>query len=282
MIDHARGGPGRRWARAAPGLLLLSLLSVTTIYPLLFVAITAFKSEAQFAADPLGLPAPATLDYLERALEVGRVGEYSLNSLLVVGSAVVIIAAVASLAGFALAQLPFPGKSIVLIGIVGLMAVPAAVLMIPLYRTVGQLGLINEFCGLILTYAALNRPFSIYLVASYLAGLPTEIIEAARIDGAGPWRVFRSIALPLSRPALATLATLNFLWLWNELLFGLLILQDPAKRTLQVGLATLQGQHTTPIPLLAAGLLVSLGPVLIVFFASQRNLARGLTAGAVK
>ncbi len=86
----------------------------------------------------------------------------------------------------------------------------------------------------------------------------------------------------MSVPALATIVTLNFLWLWNELLFGLLILQDPAKRTLQVGLATLQGQHTTPIPLLAAGLLVSLGPVLIVFVLSQRNLARGLTAGAVK
>jgi multiple sugar transport system permease protein len=189
---------------------------------------------------------------------------------------------VASLAGFAIAHLRFPGRAILLIGIIGLMAVPAAVLMIPLYRTVGQLGLIDTYPGLILTYAALNLPFSIYLVASYGAGLPREILEAARVDGAGLWATFRRIAVPLSYPALATLVTLNFLWLWNELLFGLLILQDPAKRTLQVGLATLQGQHTTPIPLLAAGLLVSLGPVLIVFFASQRNLARGLTAGAVK
>jgi ABC-type glycerol-3-phosphate transport system permease component len=265
-----------------PAVLPLTALSISTVYPLVFVALAAFKTQAGYAADPLGLPNPPTTAFLERAIEVGNVGQYTLNSLLVVGGAVALITVVASLAGFALTHLRFPGRGILLIGIVGLMTVPATVLMIPLYRTVGQLGLINTYPGLILTYAALNLPFSIYLVASYGAGLPREILEAARVDGAGVWSTFGRIALPLSYPALATLVTLNFLWLWNELLFGLLILQEPAKRTLQVGLATLQGQHTTPIPLLAAGLLMSLAPVLIVFFMSQRNLARGLTAGAVK
>lgn len=268
-----------RWL---PAFAVLAALSVSTVYPLVFVALTAFKTEANYAADPLGLPDPATTAYLERAIEAGNLGQYLLNSLFVVGSAVALLTVAASLAGFALAHLRFPGRGVLLIGIVGLMTVPAAVLMIPLYRTVGQLGLINTYPGLILTYAALYLPFSIYLVASYGAGLPREILEAARVDGAGLWSTFRRVALPLSYPALATLVTLNFLWLWNELLFGLLILQDPAKRTLQVGLATLQGQHTTPIPLLAAGLLVSLAPVLIVFLLSQRTLARGLTAGAVK
>jgi multiple sugar transport system permease protein len=268
-----------RWA---PAIVVLGCLALSAVYPLVFVALTAFKTEAEYATDPLGPPDPPTTAFLERAIEAGNLGQYTLNSLLVVGSAVVIIAVVASLAGFALAHLRFPGRGILLIGIVGLMTVPAAVLMIPLYRTVGQLGLINTYPGLILTYAALYLPFSIYLVAAYGSGLPREILEAARVDGAGLWATFRGIALPLSRPALATLVTLNFLWLWNELLFGLLILQDPAKRTLQVGLATLQGQHTTPIPLLAAGLLVSLAPVLVVFLLSQRTLARGLTAGAVK
>ena len=277
-----RGRTQARTVRWLPALLLLSAVAISAIYPLVFVAVTAFKTEAQYALDPLGLPDPATTTFLERAVEAGNLGQYTLNSLLVVGSAVAIIAVVASLAGFALAHLRFPGRGTLLIGIVGLMTVPAAVLMIPLYRTVGQLGLINTYPGLILTYAALYLPFSIYLVASYGAGLPREVLEAARVDGAGLWATFRRVALPLSYPALTTLITLNFLWLWNELLFGLLILQDPAKRTLQVGLATLQGQHTTPIPLLAAGLLVSLGPVLIVFVLSQRNLARGLTAGAVK
>jgi ABC-type glycerol-3-phosphate transport system permease component len=252
------------------------------IYPLLFVAQTAFKTEAAYAADPVGLPAPPTLEYLAQALVAGRVVDYSLNSLLVVGSAVALLVAISSMAGFALARLHIPGRAILLIGIIGLMAVPAAVLMIPLFRTVGQLGLVNTYPGLILTYAALNLPFSIYLVASYVSGLPHEILEAAEVDGASLSRQLRSVVVPMSVPALATIVTLNFLWLWNELLFGLLILQSPDMRTLTVGLATLQGQHTTPIPLLAAGLLLSLGPVLIVFLLSQRNLARGLTAGAVK
>jgi ABC-type glycerol-3-phosphate transport system permease component len=271
-----------RSIRWLPALVVLGLLSISTIYPLVFVGLTALKTTSNYAADPLGLPDPFTTEFLERAIEAGNLGQYMLNSLFVVGSAVAILTVAASLAGFALAHLRFPARGILLIGIVGLMTVPAAVLMIPLYRTVGQLGLINTYPGLILTYAALYLPFSIYLVASYGAGLPREILEAARVDGAGLWATFRRIAVPLSRPAIATLVTLNFLWLWNELLFGLLILQDPAKRTLQVGLATLQGQHTTPIPLLAAGLLVSLAPVLIVFLLSQRTLARGLTAGAVK
>jgi multiple sugar transport system permease protein len=261
---------------------VLALLSVIAIYPLIFVAQTAFKTEAGYAVDPVGLPDPPTLDYLKQALDAGRVVDYSLNSLLVVGCAVAVLVVIASMAGFALARLQFPGRAILFIGIIGLMAVPAAVLMIPLFRTVGQLGLINTYPGLILTYAALNLPFSIYLVAAYVSGLPHEILEAAEVDGASLVRQLRSVVVPMSVPALATIVTLNFLWLWNELLFGLLILQDPDMRTLTVGLATLQGQHTTPVPLLAAGLLISLGPVLLVFLFSQRNLSRGLTAGAVR
>jgi multiple sugar transport system permease protein len=208
--------------------------------------------------------------------------DYSLNSLLVVGGAVALIVIVAVPAGFALGRLRFRGRTILLIGIIGLMAVPAAVLMIPLFRVVGQLGLVNTYPGLILVYAALNLPFSIYLVASYVHGLPGEVIEAAEVDGASLGRQLWSIVVPLSVPALATIVTLNVLWLWNELLFGLIILQDPDMRTVTVGIATLQGQHTTPVPLLAAGLLLSMGPVLLVFLITQRNLARGLTAGAVR
>lgn len=270
---------GLRWL---PAFTILSILAASTIYPLIFVGLTAFKTEDNYAADALGLPNPVSFANISRAITDAHVVDYTINSLIVVGSAVVIIAVVASLAGFALIHLSFPGRSVLLVGIIGLMTIPAAVLMIPLYRTVVQLGLINTYPGLILTYATLNLPFSIYLVASYVAGLPREIIEAATVDGASSFQVYRSIVVPLSYPALGTLVTLNFLWLWNELLFGLLILQDPPKRTLQVGLATLQGQNTTPIPLLAAGILLALAPVLVVFFAAQRNLARGLTAGAVK
>jgi ABC-type glycerol-3-phosphate transport system permease component len=268
-----------RWA---PSLGALGVLTLLSLYPFIFVAISAFKTTKNYAADPIGLPAQPTLEFMQRALTTGNVATYLVNSLVVVSTAVVLLLVLASLAGFAISCLGFKGSSALLLGIVCLIAVPAAVVMIPVYRTVGQLGLMNSYVGLALTYVGLNLPFSIYLMASFFNGLPVPVLEAATVDGAGPVRIFTSIAIPLSKPALATLATLNFLWLFNELLFALLILQDDEKRTLPVGLATLQGQHTTPVPLLAAGLLISLGPVLIVFFVAQRELVRGLTLGAVK
>lgn len=272
----------RKLVRWTPSWLLLGLLTLLSLAPFAFVTLTAFKTAKNYAKDPIELPNPPTLEFLERALTTGNMLTYLGNSLLVVGCAVLLLALTASMAGYALAVIRFRGSALMLLGIVCLLAVPAAVVMIPLYRTVGQLGLMNSHLGLILTYTALQLPFSIYLMTSFLNGLPPEIIEAGRIDGAGHLQTFRHIILPLSAPALATMSTLNFLWLFNELLFGLLLMQDDAKRTLPVGLASLQGQHTTPVPLLAAGLLLSLIPVLFVFLVAQRELARGLTVGAVK
>ena len=279
--DHRAGRSGNpiRWA---PSLGVLTIFTLSSLYPLVFVAITAFKTTRDYAADPLGLPRNPTFEHLERALTTGNVDTYLANSLIVVSAAVVLLLVLGSMAGYALSCLKFRGSGAISLAIVCLLAVPAVVVMIPLYRTVGQLGLINSYAGLVLTYTALNLPFSVYFMSTYFSGLPRAILEAGTMDGAGEFRIFRSIALPLSRPALSTLATLNFLWLFNELLFALIILQDDDKRTLPVGLATLQGQHTTPVPLLASGLLISLVPVLLVFFFAQRHLARGLTLGAVK
>jgi ABC-type glycerol-3-phosphate transport system permease component len=274
--------PGSALLRWAPGWLLLVVLTVMSIYPFVFVATTSFKTTRNYARDPLGLPDPPTLDFMMRALTTGNMLAYLTNSLIVVAVAVVLLLVISSMAGYALSVLKFRGAQLVLLGIVCLLAVPAAVVMIPLYRTVGQLGLMNTHAGLILTYTALQLPFSIYLMTNYFNGLPRDILEAAEMDGAGAFHRFRTIAVPLAFPALATLATLNFLWLFNELLFALLIMRDDVNRTLPVGLATLQSQISTPVPLLAAGLLISLVPVLVVFFIAQRELARGLTVGAVK
>lgn len=277
-MSALREALGKWWA----AWLTFGILTALSIYPFVFVVFTAFKTRRAYASDPVGPPWEPTLEYLERTLTSGNMLGYLLNSLIVVGIAVVILMFIASLAGYALSVLKFRGSGLILLGIICLLAVPAAVVMIPLYRTVGQLGLLNTHLGLALTYTALQLPFSIYLMTSYFNGLPSEIIEAAEMDGAGPVAAFRDIGLPLGAPALSTMAVLNFLWLFNELLFGLLLMQDDSTRTLPVGLATLQGQNTTPVPLLASGLLISLVPVLVVFFIAQRELARGLTVGAVK
>jgi ABC-type glycerol-3-phosphate transport system permease component len=162
------------------------------------------------------------------------------------------------------------------------MMLPSSTIMIPLFRTVQQLHLLDRVAGLTLVYCALQLPFSTYLMSTYFRRVPKEVVEAARVDGAGPWRTLVEVCLPLVRPGLLTLVTLNFLWLWNELLYALLINQNNSHRTLMVGLALLNGEHSTAVPLIAAGLVFALVPPLVVFGFFQRNLAEGVTAGAVK
>jgi ABC-type glycerol-3-phosphate transport system permease component len=210
------------------------------------------------------------------------VARLSWNSLVVVVAAVALVVVAATLAGWALASMRFPLRRLALLGVIGMMMLPASVLMIPIFGVVRDLGLVNHRLGLVLVYASLHTPFATYLLTSYMQGIPRELEEAATCDGAGPVRVFWQIAVPISRPAILTVVTLTFLWLWNELLFGLLILQDPANRMLMVGLATLQGQSSTEVPLLAAGMLLTMLPALGVFVLFQRNLAVGITAGSVK
>lgn len=261
---------------------LLGGLAVTCVYPLVFVISTALRTQREYADNPLGLPARPSLTALEEAWTRADVGTFAVNSLVVVSIAVVLIVAAASVAGYALVHLRFPlrkaGFGLVLL----LMMLPATVLMIPIFRTVQDLGLLNSYLGLVLVYVSLNAPFSIYMMSSFYRRLPTELLEAAYVDGASTLRTFWSVVLPLAKPALLTLVTLNFLWLWNELLFSLLIVQDPSRRTLMVGLALLKGEYTTDIPLLASGLVLALVPPLVIFLLFQRSLVSGLTAGAVK
>jgi len=273
-------GRSRRWL-AGPMILLIAL-AVSTIYPIVFVVFTAFKTPEEYARSTLAPPSDPTTEYLHRAWTDGKVADLAVNSLIVVVCAVLLILVASATAGWALASMRFPLRGLTLFGIVAMMLLPPSVLMIPVFGVVRELGLVNDYLGLVLVYASLHIPFATYLMTSYLRGIPRELTEAATCDGAGAVRVFTAVALPLARPALLTVATLTFLWLWNELLFGLLILQAPERRTLMVGLASLQGQFSTDPPLLAAGMLLTMLPAVLVFVLFQRNLASGLTAGSVK
>lgn len=272
---------GQRFARSL-GFVVLCSLAASTIYPILFVIFTAFKTERDYRGDNVGPPLDATLENVRAAWDQAAIGEFAIHSLIVVSISVLVIVSLAALAGFAFAHLRFPLQRGSLVLVIAMMMLPASILMVPLFRTVQQVGLLNEYLGLVLVYASLNLPFSIYLMTSYYRAIPRELLQAAEVDGASTLRSFATIALPLVRPGILTLVTLNFLWLWNELLFALLILQDPSKRTLTTGLALLNGEHATSVPLISAGLMLSLVPPLLVFAFFQRNLAEGMTAGAVK
>jgi ABC-type glycerol-3-phosphate transport system permease component len=261
---------------------LLLILAASTLYPLLFILFTSLKSVSEFATNPLGPPSAPTLSTIQEVVSRGLLGTNVVNSLLISTLSVLVVVSISCLAGFALAFLRFPLRRTMLFGIVGLLIQPTALLMIPMVLIVSNLGLISTYLGIVLVYAGLGIPFGTYLMYSYMVSVPRDIIDAARVDGASTLQTLYLVILPLVTPALGALATLNFIGWWNEFLFALLILQDGSQQTVIVALASLQGEHFLHVPLVAAGMLLSIIPPLTVFVALHRRLFSGLTAGAIK
>jgi ABC-type glycerol-3-phosphate transport system permease component len=162
------------------------------------------------------------------------------------------------------------------------MLIPVQSIVIPLYVNAAHLHVVNSYLAAIVIYAALGTPFATFLMTSYYRSLPDEVIEAAVIDGSHHFGVFRRVALPMSVPALVTVAILQFIQIWDDLLVGLLFLQNPSERTITVGLGALAAGRTTNIPILMAGSIISAIPAIVVFLVFQRFLTTGLTAGMSK
>jgi multiple sugar transport system permease protein len=209
-----------------------------------------------------------------------RFSEYFLNSILVTAGAVGLLLLLSSLAGFALAMLRFPFRRTIFVAILGALMIPVQVVLVPFYQTIQGLGLLNTRVGLVLAYTAFFLPFSIYLMTAFYRGLPRELLEAARMDGARFLEVWWHVMLPMGRPALLTLGILNTLYCWNDVLISLLVLQD--ERTLMVGIAALRGEYTTNVPLLAAGIVLAAAPIVLIYVIFQRRIVSGIAVGAVK
>ena len=166
--------------------------------------------------------------------------------------------------------------------VISWLAVPPVALIVPVYVEMSDLHLINTFWSVILFYTAINTPFNVYLMASYLKGLPDEVMEAAWMDGARVHSAFLRVIVPMARPALSTLAVFNFLFAWNEFVFALLLLQSDNVKTATVGVLELQGRFSVNYPVLVAGLFIVSLPVIGIYLFFQRYLVRAIVAGAVK
>jgi multiple sugar transport system permease protein len=261
----------------------LAGVSLTTIYPLVFMLFTALKSRQEYVLqNQYGPPAQPTVENFVNAWVHSKVGQYVGNSAIVVVAGVLASWVVCSCAAYALSHLDFAGRRAMFLAILGSMMIAPQVIIIPVYTMLIGLDLLNKHAGLILIYTTFATPFGTYLLTSYFRSVPAELVEAAQVDGANHLQILWRIMLPIAKPALLTLGIFNSLWMWNELLFSLLILQDDSVRTLMVGVANLRGQYTTNIPLLSAGLFLAATPVLIVFFVFQAQLTKGMTIGAVK
>lgn len=270
----ARAPRTRLTPKRALLLLVMVVVAVVMLYPFWFMLDTSLRTQRQYLAGQ-----GHSLASWKALTSTLPIGQQLWNSTVVCVASIAIILVVSSAAGFAFAKLGYPGSTAVFVAIVAAMLIPMQSIIIPAYVNVSKLGLLTDYWGAVLVYAALGTPFATFLMTAYFRGLPDELVEAAIVDGLGYGRIFLRIALPLATPALVTVAVLQFIQIWDDLLVGLLFLQNPDQRTITVGLGALSAGRVTDIPVLMAGSLVSAIPAVLVYLVFQRYLISGLTAG---
>jgi len=264
------------WAAVVP----MAILAVTCVYPIFFTVNNALKTTRQYILDRFAIVTSPTLDNFAAAWGRSHLSQYFLNSVIVTVGAVVVLLVVSSLAGFALASLRFPFRRTIFIVILAALMIPVQVILVPFSKIILALGLLNTLPGVIISYTAFFLPFSVYMMTAFYSGLPRELIEAAKIDGAKLIQIWWYVMLPLGRPALITLAILNTLWCWNDVLISLLVLQKD--RTLMVGIAALKGEYDNSVPLLMSAIAIAAAPIAIIYVIFQRQIVNGIAVGAVK
>ncbi|GID32497.1 carbohydrate ABC transporter permease [Paractinoplanes brasiliensis] len=263
------------------GRVLLILLMVITVVPFISLFVTALHPSGTYP-DGLSWPDSPQWGNFADAFRSAHMGELLLSSALIVAGVVPVSLLLGTMAGFAFGHLRMPGHRIgFLIFVLGL-TLPFEGIITPLYYQIRDMGLLNTRWAIILPLIGLFMPFSVLWMRAHFVTMPEDISEAARIDGATTWQLFRSVHVPLARPALSSLAILLFLWTWNQFLLAIVLVDDPAKRTMAGALGAFQGQWGTDIPLLCAGSLLILAPTLTVFLIFQRRFVAALLQGSVK
>jgi len=267
-----------RWVVAVP----MAALALATVYPLVFTTNVAMKTRRDYTLDRFSLADSLRWDNIVKAWTSVGMSKYFLNSVIVVTCSVALLLLLGSMAGFALGRLRFRGSSTLFLAVLAALFVPFQVIMVPLARIMAGIGLIDTYPGLVLAYVAQFLPFTIFLLTSYYATVPPEIVDAARIDGNSLYGVYWRIMLPIGAPALLSVGVLNALFCWNDVLISLLMMPSAEHRTLMVGVTSLRGQYSDDIPTFAAGVLIAAIPVLVVYLFLQRQIADGVTAGSTK
>jgi len=260
---------------------LLAFL-VVFLLPILWIWSSAFKSSIEIARSPFGLPETLRWENLTEAWTTGRFDRYLWNSVIYCTAIVGGVVALSCLAGYALALLPLPARdAILLVFLLGLM-VPFQSVMIPLYYLLRDLQMLETYWAFIVPGIALRLPFGIFLMRGFFRGLPPELADAARLDGANEWGVFRQVMLPLATPGLATLVVFQFMFTWNQFLMPLVFVQRDELRPVSLGTMFFFGRFTADRGMIAAGVTISMLPVVLLYLLLQRRFIEGITAGALK
>lgn len=262
---------------------LLAMFAVLALYPILYMASASLKTTSEFIRDPMSLPANLSYHDNYRVLWTRfDIPRLFLNTVIYIALSSLLSLAVSLPASFAIAKLRFPFRSVLRFLLIGTLIVPVITYIVPSYVMMARLGFVDSYKSVVLLWAATSVPGNVFLLSSLMRAIPDEILESARLDGAGYFETLTRMVVPLSFPGLITVSIFNVTGWWNDLLVPLIFLQSDRQMTVTVGMATIVGRLTTDYPLLLAGLFTASLPPMAAYILLQRFIRQGLVIGAVK
>ncbi|MET7516059.1 carbohydrate ABC transporter permease [Streptomyces sp. NPDC005480] len=272
----------RRFAALSHGLLIL--WSVIVIVPMLWVLVSSFKSTSEILSSPFTLPDHWRIENYEHAWTDANIGKYFLNSVIVVVSALFLVMLLGAMCAYILARFEFPGRRLIYYVMLAGLTFPVFLAIVPLFFQLQNFGLLNTRPGLILTYVAFALPFTVFFLYAFFRSLPHDVYEAALIDGAGDWRAFFQVMLPMASPGMAAVAIFNFLGLWNQFLLPVALNTNQDKWVLTQGMSAYASSQVYDIDYgaLFAAIVVTVVPVLIVYIIFQRRIAGSVSQGTFR
>lgn len=263
--------------------ILLTLFTLTWLLPIFATVLTSFRTMDDITLHGFwSIPQEPSLNNFTTAWKQAHIRQYLLNSFIITIPSLVGMLFFSSLSAYALARYKFKGSLLIYFMYVAGTMLPFQILLLPVFRLTNKIGLYDTYGALIIIHTAFQLGFCTFVMRNFMRTVPSEILDAARVDGCGEFRIYWQVMLPLSLPSLAALATLEFTWVFNDFLWALILLQSDSLRPVTAGLATLQGQYVTDWPLITAGALLATLPTVLVFIFLQRYFIQGLTLGSGK
>lgn len=276
--------PGLVGTLGRDGLLQVLLVANTVLmlFPIVIMVLSAFKTNAQIFTSPFAIPDFGHLQNFVAIWTETNFVRYLANSFLITGSSLALILILGTMAAYAVARYEFFGSAVVLLFFLAGLTVPLKLAIIPLFILMRDLGVLNNQLSLIFVYVAMGLPSTVFIMTSFLRTLPSELEDAARMDGASELRIMVRVMLPLATPALVIAAIQNAVPIWNDFFFPLIFIQNDSLKTLPQGLTTFMGEYNTDWGVLFAGLTLSAAPITLLYIVLSRQFINGMTQGAIK
>jgi ABC-type glycerol-3-phosphate transport system permease component len=273
---------GFEQVRRLPLVLFVILYTIVTGGPFLWVAMMSLRTTAEIFKNPYGVPSPVHWEKFVDAWTKANYSTYFWNSTAVVVIAVVLVTVIGSMAAHCLARYRFRGNRVVRFLILSGLVLPPQLVILALFQILLDLSLYNTLTGLVIVYVATHIAMTVYILEGFFAQIPQDLFDAARMDGYSDFEIFWRVTMPVGAPAIFTTVTLNFIILWNEFLFAVVLLTDDAKRTLPLGIMHFTGSHQLDVGMVATGLMIAILPIILIYAVFSETMIKGMTAGAVR